>query len=359
MYDRRQSRLRKRGLAVSPAEQLVDRAEVGRRLTDVLGDGPEPVIERVSTGHTNEMFRVTRGPARYMLRRPPRVSASRTASDMTREAVVLQALDRTDVPHPSVLASWQSDSLGVPFLLMSWIDGFSGLLPLPAPFETSQALCRELAFSLVDGLADLSRVDYVAAGLEGFGRPDGFLARQVTRWVGQLASYQVRDLPLTDQIGRWLEQHRPPGAPAGIVHGDYQWDNVLFAPDPPGRLAAIVDWDSATVGDPLIDLGWLLGLWDEPGEDAGGRDPRKLFTARPGMPTRAEATERYCARSGRSVAHMDYYRTLAMFKLACVIEGSYSRWIRGQSDDPMHATFEWRVPALLEKASRIASGDLP
>jgi aminoglycoside phosphotransferase (APT) family kinase protein len=336
---------------------LVDERRLRAWLADRLPlADDELTVERASTGNTNEMFHLRSGPHNWVLRRPPRVATSPTAHQVAREHRVLSALDGTAVPHPRVLALCDdADVIGAPFLVMEFVDGFSGRLPLPEPFGSTAAARRELAFALVDALVELGRVDWIAAGLEGFGKPDGFLERQVSRWLGQLDTYRTRELPHVDDVARWLAANRPQQRHVGIIHGDYQWDNVLFARERPGRVAAIVDWDGATIGDPLLDIGWFLSFWHDPGEDTAAQLPAKLLSLEPGVPRRAELAEHYERRSGRSLERLDYYRVLSLFKLACVCEGSYTRFVRGQSDDPGHANFEVRVPALLAKAASVAA----
>ena len=198
-------------------------------------------------------------------------------------------------------------------------------------------------------------MDWRAAGLEGFGRPDGYLERQVDRWLGQLERYRTRELDGLDVVATWLRDACPqPGEP-GILHGDFQLANAMFAHQPPTRLLALVDWEQSTVGDPLVDLGWLLALWDEPGEEpirGPGAENRRVNQEQ-GFPTRAELAARYAERSGRSLEHLGWYEVLALFKLACVLEGAYARHARGQSDSPLHARLEKMVPALLHSAERL------
>jgi aminoglycoside phosphotransferase (APT) family kinase protein len=316
----------------------------------------ELLVERISSGNTNEMFSLRSGRNRWLLRRPPRVATSATAHQVAREFRILSALDGSAVPHPRALALCEDASvIGAPFLVMEFVDGFSGRLPLPEPFRSSADARRELVIDLVDVLAALGSVDWSAAGLEGFGKPAGFLERQVDRWLGQLEVYGTRELPHLDEVADWLRSNRPQQRYTGILHGDYQWDNVLFSLQRPGRVAAVVDWDGSTIGDPLLDIGWLLAFWHEPGEDTAAQVPAKLLSLEPGAPTRAELAARYEKQSGRSLEDVDYYRVLSLFKLACVCEGSYTRFIRGESDDPGHANFEVRVPALIAKAATIAA----
>jgi aminoglycoside phosphotransferase (APT) family kinase protein len=307
-------------------------------------------------GASNHMFLLeTRPLGRLVLRRPPAVKSSPTAHDVAREHRVLTALEGTSVPHPRAhLLCSDAGVIGAPFLLMEHVEGFvlDGSKPPPGG---GAARLDELAGMFIDGLAELASVDWQAVGLSGFGRPQGFLERQVDRWLGQLEGYRARPLPLLDFLPRWLADNRPPEGDPGILHGDYQFLNVIFAPSG-DRVAAIVDWEQSTIGDPLLDLGWVLGLWAQPGERSPVSQTTWLSQA-PGMPRRQELAARYAARTGRQLGHLNYYEVLALFKLACVLEGSYSRHLSGVSEHGVHADFGWMVPRLLETAAAIARGE--
>ncbi|WP_029430752.1 phosphotransferase family protein [Blastococcus sp. URHD0036] len=324
-------------------------------LADVVAIDEPPTVKRITIGHSNEMFRVSSGSSSWMLRRPPRVTSGRPPVGFEREYRVISALRDSDVPHARVVAYCTDEAvIGAPFLLQEWVHGFAPRLPLPEPFTDDAAAQRELTGALVDGLAALGRFDWRAAGLGDLGRPDGFLERQADRWLAQLDRYRTRELPHVGEIAEWLRTHVPTGSRPGLMHGDYTWSNVMCAHGRPGRLAAIVDWELATIGDPLLDLGWLIGLWQEPGEPAEGRDPSTLFCSLPGQFTRRELIERYAKGTDRPLEDVDYYQVLALFKVSCLVEGSWARYARGQSDDPGHASFEHRVPTLLNRAARIA-----
>jgi aminoglycoside phosphotransferase (APT) family kinase protein len=312
---------------------------------------------QISSGASNEIFELRRGGDVWILRRPPRVPLSPTAHDMVREYRVLVALDQTDVPHPHAVAGCSDDSvIGVPFYVMERIDGWTPRLPMPDDRWNEPDVLRSMAFQLVDAIAQLSTVDFRAVGLEGFGKPDGYLERQVNRWLGQLRQYQTRPLPHLEFLSTWLEDNRPPMVGAGIIHGDYQFVNTMFSETVPTRLLAVLDWEQSTVGDPLVDIGWLLGTWDEEGETSFRFEPQ--LSQLPGMPKRRELAERYAKRSGHPIEHLRYFEVLALFKLGCVMEGSYYRFERGSSTNPRHAQLVTTVPKMFEKAAAVASGEL-
>jgi aminoglycoside phosphotransferase (APT) family kinase protein len=210
-----------------------------------------------------------------------------------------------------------------------------------------------MGVALVDALAALARVDWRAGGLDGFGRPDGYLDRQVDRWLGQLERVRNRNVGAVDVVAVWLRGHTPTMGEAGILHGDYQLANVMIGHNLPVRVAAVVDWEQSTIGDPLVDLGWLLALWDEPGEEPvrGGDEVR--VNQQDGFPTRGELAERYSAGTGRNLDHLGWYEVLALFKLGCVLEGAYARYAAGTSTNPAHARLEHMVPNLFRSAARI------
>jgi aminoglycoside phosphotransferase (APT) family kinase protein len=343
---------------MTSVEQYLDEqtllAYLGREVPSigVVGD-----IRRITSGSSNEIFELTTDGSPVILRRPPRQRLSASAHDVAREFRVLSALAGSRVPHPAAIHLCTDESiLGTPFLLMSKIDGFHLKAPYP-PHALEDGAMRAMMFDFIEVIAHLSRVDWLAAGLEGFGRPAGYLDRQVGRWLGQLANYRTRELPRLDEVAAWLRANQPASGAPGIIHGDYQFLNVLFANGLPPRVAGVLDWEQSTVGDPLVDLGWVLGLWTEAGEES----PLNAFygdaSQRCAAPTRAELAERYAAVSGRPVDDRRYYEVLALFKLGCIAEGSYYRHITGQSDTTLHADFEWIVPKLIATAFAITVGE--
>jgi aminoglycoside phosphotransferase (APT) family kinase protein len=315
------------------------------------------VVERITTGHSNEVFRVTRGDDVFVLRRPPRTPLSPTAHDMAREFRLLRAFfGRSSVPVPEPIACCTDpDVLGVPFYLMAPIDGIVVREKMPAALDSDRSAYRACAYELIDALVGIHAFDWRAGGLVGFGRPDGYLERQVPRWLGQLERYKTRDLPEVDEAGQWLQAHTPAAMqPPAVIHGDYKLDNVMFAPRLPVELVAVVDWEQSTIGDPLVDLGWVLGLWIDPGEQAsllGGA----TVVQTDDIPTRAELTARYAGSSRRDLSNLAFYCVLALFKLACVMEGSYARFKAGTSDDAYFASLTEGVPALARRALEFAN----
>jgi aminoglycoside phosphotransferase (APT) family kinase protein len=254
---------------------------------------------------------------------------------MRKEARVLAALAGTDVPHPPLIAACPEKSvLGAAFYLMEPVAGFNATVALPALHAGSPEIRRQMGIALIDGLLQLGRVDYIAAGLETLGRIDGFLERQVGRWRSQLEGYAeytgwpgAAALPGFETIAAWLEAHRPAAFSPGIMHGDYHLANVMYRNDSPA-LAAIVDWELATIGDPLIDLGWVLATW--PDENNVGMDDTRV---KPwdGFPTADELIAHYRAGTTRDLSHIGWYRVFACYKLGILLEGSFARACAGKA----------------------------
>lgn len=327
-----------------------------RALDDWIGDrlpgrGLPLRAERMgeSTGVANALYWLRRGPHTWVLRRPPAVVNAPGASDMLREWRILTALEGTPVPHPAPLLLGAADGpLAGRFLIMEKVDGFNPVGKLPSPYNVPQRR-TELAFAIVDALVELARVDWRARGLDGLGRPEGFLERQVPRWLRQCDGYRTRDIAGLDKVAAWLTDNRPAAGPTGLMHGDYSPYNVLASPADPRRLAAVVDWDTGTVGDPLLDIGHLLARWTEPGEQPAigvwDIDPAH----REGLPSRAELAQRYRERSGFDLDALPYYEVLALFKLAIILEGGVAR---GATERAV------MVDRLIERAGAVAAGSV-
>jgi aminoglycoside phosphotransferase (APT) family kinase protein len=320
---------------------------------DLPGAG-EPVTSTfISGGASNEIFEIRRGDFRAVLRRPPRVVPKGRNETMLREYRVLHALNGTDVPHPEAYAACSDDAvIGSSFYLMSLVDGWSpmNMDGWPEPFATDLEARYGLGIQLVDGIGRLARVDWKAQGLEGFGKPDGFHDRQVDRWMAHLNAIKFRDLPGLEVAAEWLSNHKPSHWEPGIIHGDYQFANVMFAHGAPARLAAMVDWEMSTVGDPLLDLAWVMNGWTDPGEDR-----TKGYVDCTGMPSRTEMLNHYADVSGRNVDEIDYYVILARFKLAIVLEAGYARVVSGDADNPSMAAYEHVVLDTMASAAELAS----
>jgi len=318
-----------------------------------LGAGPLENVQRLAGGTQNILLKFSRSGRAYVLRRPPPVLRANSNETMRREARVLAALKGTNVPHPELIAACPDEVvLGAAFYLMEPIDGYNATTGLPEPFASSPALRHQMGLSLVDGIAALGAQDYFALGLTGLGKPDNYLERQVSRWKAQLESYAefpewdgLKDLPDIAGVSRWLEEHRPRTFSPGIIHGDYHLANVMYRFDAP-RLAAIVDWELTTIGDPLLDLGWLLATWPE------GNTGTVSVTPWEGFPSADELIAHYAKQTTRDLTHVHWYGVLACYKLGIILEGTYARACAGKAPkatgDQLHAS----TIGLLERANR-------
>ncbi|TYQ06117.1 UNVERIFIED_ORG: aminoglycoside phosphotransferase (APT) family kinase protein [Nocardia globerula] len=295
------------------------------------GAGELAQARSLTGGSQNELFEITRGGEKMALRRPPSYGVEGRSKVLMREAQLLKALAGTDVPHARLRAATADESvIGSAFYLMDLVDGWSPMgAGWVAPFDTDLEARGGLAIELADGAAKLARVDWKARGLEGFGKPEGFLDRQVDRWLSHLSNFKFREIPGLDATAAWLREHQPKHFEAGIMHGDYQFANVMYQHGKPAKLAAIIDWEMATIGDPLLDLGWVLVGWSPEG------DAMKYarYLNYDGMPSRDDMLQHYSTVSGRDVSQIDYYVILARFKLALVLEASVARHAKGEADD--------------------------
>lgn len=326
---------------------------------DLPGSGPVTRVERLTGGSQNSLFMLHRGDRAMVLRRPPKHLRANSNDTMLREARVLSALRGSPVPHPGFLAACADKAVtGAAFYLMEPLDGFTPMGDLPGRYATDPAFRRRMGAEFVRAAAALGAVDYVAAGLSDFGKPDNWLERQVSRWRSQLEGYRDTPgypgdaLPYVDFVGDWLERHRPAECRIGIIHGDFQFANVMFDRDRP-RLVGLVDWELSTLGDPLLDLGWLLTSWTEAGDpDVAGRGP--AVQPWQDFMTRQELVALYGELSGRDMSSMPWFFILACFKLACLLEGSYARACAGKASVEMGNFLHNYALWLMAKARQLA-----
>jgi aminoglycoside phosphotransferase (APT) family kinase protein len=281
----------------------------------------------LSGGSQNEIYEIRRGDERCVIRIPPPEAPADRDKGILREWRIIEALDGTDVPHTAAVAMCEDASvLGRSFYLMGLVDGWSPMNmgdTWPEPFETDLEARAGLAFQLVEGTALLSKVDWKAKGLDDLGHPDGFHERQVDRWTAFLDRIKGRELPGFDEAAAWLRAHEPIDYIPGIMHGDYQFANVMYKDGAPAQLAAIVDWEMGTVGDPKIDLAWVVQSW--PDDTSAPEAAESGYVNMQGMPSRDEVLAHYSKVSGRQVEDIDYYVILAKWKLAVVLEQGFQR----------------------------------
>jgi len=301
---------------------------------NALERGPVHHVRQLTGGTQNILLRFRRGAREFIFRRPPQHPRPESNKTMLRESRLLSALASTHVPHPSLIARCTDENvMGAVFYLMEPVDGFNATVAMPEVVKANPGLRHAMGMTLIDALASLAQVDHEAVGLSDFGRTEGFLERQVGRWASELDSYGRfpewngrEELGDIEAVGRWLETHRPQRLVPGIMHGDYHIGNVLYHED--GHLSAIVDWEMATLGDPLMDLGRLLATWPDPAL------PRPLWMRvdpAHGFPTRDELIARYAERSGRDLKDLPWFETLGCYKLGILFEGTYARSRAGKA----------------------------
>jgi aminoglycoside phosphotransferase (APT) family kinase protein len=319
-----------------------------------IGSG-ELVAEPVGEGHSNVTYVVRRGDATVVLRRPPRPPIPPSAHDVLREARVLRALaGRARVP--AVLAVCDDEAvIGAPFYVMERVEGHVVTSAVPAPLDAPEER-RRMGEELVDALVEVHAADWRAAGLEGFGKPAGYLERQLRRFSGLWEHNRTRELPAVEHVGTWLRDHLPESGEATVVHGDFRLGNVMFAPGAPARITAIFDWEMATIGDPLADLGYLCTLWIDRDDPPAGMFELSSVTRQEGFLRRDELVARYEERSGRSMTDIRWYQTLALWKSVVFMEGNYKRAVSGTTDDPFLKTFGDGVLELAERAEALTRG---
>ncbi len=291
------------------------------------GKGAPLEAEYLSGGTQNEIYKLTRDGFTCVIRIPPAGAPADRDSGIMREWRIIQGLDGTDVPHTKAVAACEDTSvLGRSFYLMGYVDGWSPMDhrgTWPAPFDTDVEARKGLAYQLAEGIALLSKVDWKAQGLHDLGRPDGFHDRQVERWTRFFERIKGREIEGLDVATKWLQNHRPLDYIPGLMHGDYQFANVMFEHGAPAKLAALVDWEMGTVGDPKLDLGWMLMNWPE--DTNAIEDSAVGYVDLSGMPSRSQMVAHYAEVSGRQVDDLDYYLVLAKWKLAIVLEQGFQR----------------------------------
>ncbi len=320
-----------------------------------LGAGPIQDTELLGGGTQNILLRFDRAGRTYVLRRPPLHKRENSDETMRREARVLTALKGTPVPHPEVIAACPTtEEIGAAFYLTELVDGFNPTTGLPELHAGDPALRHRMGLAMVEDFAALGALDHVALGLADLGKPEGYLERQVGRWRTQLDSYSAMegypgpDIPGVDAVADWLDEHRPSSFRPGIIHGDFHLANVMFRHDGP-ELAAVVDWELTTIGDPLIDLGWLLATW--PDADAPG-PPAQV--PQDGFPTPAELVEHYGAVSDRDLGPVEWFAVLACYKLGIILEGTHARAFAGRAPQATGDLLHAMTVGLFERAlSRI------
>lgn len=346
----------------APVEQVdgIDAAGVGAWFAENVAAARAPLsYERIAGGHSNLTYRVTDAAgAEWALRRPPMGKTLSSAHDMAREHLVVAALGETDVPVAPTVGLCEDESVnGAPFYVMDFVRGpvLRGVAEAEASFP-DEGDRHDIGMRVADTLARIHAVDPDAVGLGDLGRKEDYVARQLRRWYGQWEKSKTRELAAIDQVHDRLAARIPAQEGASIVHGDYRLDNMILTDS--GEVAAVVDWELCTLGDPLADVGTLMAYWPERGGESISLGlPANLA---PGFPTREELTARYAEASGRDLSDLDFYTALGYWKLAIILEGVYARYAAGGygkagADDSGFEAFARLVERLAETAAEIES----
>lgn len=341
--------------ATNDLEGLVDVPALEQYLNEHM-DGPDtPItVKKHTAGFSNVTLFIDRGDKRLVMRRPPTGNLLPSAHDVMREYRFISAVHgKARVPKP-VVGCEDTDVIGAPFYVMERVEGTEIRDSIPAAYDNPEGRYK-MAEEMVDALVELHAVDWKAAGLSA--PPGSYVERQLRRWQRQwdLTRPRTRELPGLDKVSDWLHANMPQETETTIAHGDYKLDNVIFAFEEP-RLKAILDWELATIGDPLSDVGWIQSGWgdrkqlelEQARTPAGEEIPPPVSTWE-GFPDPDELAQMYADKSGRSVQDMRFYRLLAMFKGTVIGEGIYMRYIEGNVTNPMGARTEWQVPMRIER----------
>jgi aminoglycoside phosphotransferase (APT) family kinase protein len=315
-------------------------------------------VDQFPGGHSNLTYRICFGGREFVMRRPPFGPVAPTAHDMPREYLLLDAISPRFplAPKPYLLCQ-DASVIGAPFYLMERRRGIVVRHTIPPEMGDDLGLRHRISANLVDTLVDLHAVEIEESGLSRIGKPQGFVKRQVEGWTGRWERSKTGELPELTMTARWLSERLPPetGTPT-LVHNDYKLDNIMLDAADPARIAAVLDWEMCTVGDPLVDLGLLLCYWPQSGEIFSGS--LSSVTMLPGWMKHSELVERYAARSGRDVSNVAYYHIFALFKVAVVIQQIFYRYHVGQTRDERFAGMDKVVQAFAKMAySMICSSD--
>lgn len=333
-----------------------------KRLADYLrgklpGTENQLHVRQFGGGAANLTYLLDYGTHQYVLRRPPLGPVAKKAHDMAREYKVLSVLHQAFPYAPrAFLFCDDPEVIGANFFVMERRHGVVVRRSIPPQFANMPDAPRRMSEALVDALAAFHAVDYEAIGLGDLGRPQGFISRQIEGWYQRWHAAKTEDLPVMDELYRWLRDHQPETTAFSLVHNDYKLDNVMFAADDPGRIVAIFDWDMCTLGDPLSDLGALLTYWTEPTDAPHFQAFAMMPLGDLGFLTRAELVERYALKSGRSVHDINFYHALGLFRVVVIIAQIYIRYVRGQTQDRRFAAFGQLIPLIAQAALDVIGG---
>lgn len=312
------------------------------------GEGEAFLVKQFPSGHSNLTYSLQLGERQMVLRRPPFGSKVKSAHDMGREFRVLSKLHVAYPPAPQVLLYCDDESiLGAPFYVMEPISGIILRRDPPAGLEFTPATARKVCESFVDNLARLHSIDYAAIGLGDFGKPQGYVQRQVQGWIERYHGSRTHDFPEVEKLSGWMQHHLPVSGNPALIHNDYKFDNVVLDPGDLSKIIGVLDWEMSTIGDPLSDLGTTLAYWVDAADPDELQKLRWGPTNYPGSMTRSEVVEHYAKATGSGVENIAFYLVFARFKLAVIVQQIYYRYHHGLTKDPRFAAMAGVVQILL------------
>jgi aminoglycoside phosphotransferase (APT) family kinase protein len=336
--------------AVRAGEEL-DRDKLSGYLRDKIDGGAQLTIAQFPGGHSNLTYLLGTPVREYVLRRGPLGPVAPKAHDMAREYMVLKAVHPVFAPAPQVFHLCEDTSIaGAIFFVMERRRGIVVRDHIPAELSAFSDYPAQVSRGFVDCLVDLHAVDIEKHGLVSLGKPAGFLERQVRGWFERWIRAKTEEIPLMERLIQWLTDHLPESPAPSLVHNDFKLDNLMLDASNPGRIEAVLDWEMATVGDPLVDLGLILCYWRQP-SDPGGT--KASLTSQPGWYTREQLIRHYAEKTGRDLSPINYYEVFALFKLAVVLQQIYVRFHRGQTQDERFRHFDKRVHNLIQQAAAL------
>ncbi len=316
------------------------------------------VVEQFPSGYSNLTYLLRIGEREVVLRRPPFGAQIKSGHDMGREYRILSNLHKVYAKVPRALLYTEDESvLGAPFYIMERVKGVILRASKPKGLDLSPEVMHRLSTDFIDNLAELHSLDYAAAGLGDLGRPEGYVQRQVEGWINRYEKSQTDNILAMQEVGHWMSQHMPPAAGAALIHNDYKYDNLVLDPDNFPQIIAVLDWEMATIGDPLMDLGTSLGYWVDPDDPAELKTLAFGVTTLPGNLSRSQLVERYARKSGCDVAHALFYYVYGLYKIAVIVQQIYYRYKQGHTQDPRFAMLILGVQALAQTAARALEKD--
>jgi aminoglycoside phosphotransferase (APT) family kinase protein len=344
---------------VREGEEL-DAAKLRAYLADTLGGEADIAVEQFPGGHSNLTYLVRHGEDEYVLRRPPFGSKVKTAHDMGREYRVLSKLSKVYSRAPRPIAMCEDESIiGAKFYLMQRLRGVILRKRLPDGMTLDAPTARRLCEVLIETLAELHGLDYEAIGLGDFGRPAGYIQRQISGWTKRYAGSRTDDIPSVDRVAEWLAANQPADGKPSLIHNDFKFDNLVLDANDLTKVIGILDWEMSTIGDPLMDFGTSLCYWIQESDPQALRMMAFGITTAPGMMTRRELVEAYAKATGADVSDIIFYYAYGLFKTAVVAQQIYYRFHEGLTKDPRFGQFIFAVRLMADKAAEsIESGEL-